>query len=280
MLFMRVPLLLSFSQWLFFVVSIATGTSDGKHVDLVMSVDQYYDTVNSNNSYTMIEYTTSWCHHCKKLGPNFRKLMQSYENDTVTPPVKFLEVNCEIFGTTICKGMPGFPKIHLVQPRSKPLAIPHPDVGSLPIWKRLWTRIVYMVNDPKWNLDTTRVFDYKGNRDAKSMRNFIETVRAKDRLLKTAKNALDDEYNCEEDSSEDDVNLCQLGKQYVESTLSDLSVDDLAKERLKCENLIKSNYKNEDENAAETIKLIKFKLEILNLLEENLLSTSDLHDEL
>lgn len=277
---MKAPLLLLLSQWLFFTASIASGTSDGKHVDLVMSVDQYYDAVNSNNSYTMIEYTTSWCHHCKKLGPNFRELMQSYENDTTTPPVKFLEVNCEIFGSTICRGMPGFPKIHLVQPRSEPLAIPQLDLSSLPIWKRLWTKIVHMVNDPKWNLDPKRVIDYSGGRDAKNMRNFIETVRAKDRLLRIAKRALDDEYNCEKDSNEDDIQLCQLGKQYVESTLSNLSVDALANERSKCENLIKSNYKDKNENTAETIKTIKLKLEILSLFEKKLLATSDLYDEL
>lgn len=255
-----------------FLLGIGYAKKDSKSVDLVMSLDQYYDAVNSNESYTMVEYTTSWCHHCKKLAPNFVELMHSFEDDATKPPVRFLEVNCEIFGSTICKGFPGFPMIHLVQPRTKPLDLPV-EGQPVPLWRKVFNYLTSKYTDPRWQLDSERVIEYKGSRDAKSMKSFIEAARRKDKLLRTLDVVLDDSSECHLESSEEDEQLCEQGKQYLQDT-RDFSSDDLAKERLKLENIVQNN-----KELRENVKLytdIKLKLQILN----QLLLKSNIYDEL
>lgn len=266
---MHLGLITILLQLLLTQVGIATDPEGRKYVDLVMSIDEYYEAANSNNSYTMVEFTTSWCHHCKQLKPNFLQLANSYDNDTATPPVKFLEVNCEVFGTTICRDMPGFPMIYLIQPRVKDLVFPEID-HSLPLWRKIWAKIYSRIEDPKWQLDKERIIDYNGKRDFVSMRNFIESVRTKDRLALKAANAIEEDYDCGDDA------LCLLGRTYVGDTLNKLSAKQLGQERFKLESILK----NADDGAKkEAVELVKLKLEILNQF-DNDNEEQNLHDEL
>lgn len=263
----------TFIQLMVFLTQFSHAKQDKAHVELVMSLDQYYDTVNSNDSYTMVEYTTSWCHHCKKMAPNFVELMQSYEEDTTKPAVNFLEVNCEVFGSTICSGFPGFPMIHLIQPRTKPLALPA-NTSTQPLWRKVVNYLTSKYKDPRWQLDSDRVMEYNGKRDAESMRSFIEAVRAKDRLLDVVDKVLDPAYDCDSEEQQAQQKLCSDGKTYLEGTLSGLNSGQLAKERLKLENILQNN--QEVKETAEAYNAVKFKLQLLN----HMLTTPETHDEL
>ncbi|QLQ80271.1 hypothetical protein HG537_0D02720 [Torulaspora globosa] len=255
------------------LISILLGLGHAKQasngVDLVMSLDQYYDTVNSNESYTMVEYTTSWCHHCKKLAPNFVQLKRLFDDDSTRPPVRFLEVNCEIFGSTICSGFPGFPMIHLIQPRTRPLEMPDQS-QPVALWRRVFNYLTSKYTDPRWQLDPSRVIEYKGSRDPKSMKSFIEAVRKKDKLLKMAEKVLDESYGCKSESYEQDQQLCEYGKRFIQ----DIDSQDLAKERLKLENILQHN--DELKDNLQVYNEIKLKLQLLN----QLLVKSSTHDEL
>lgn len=264
--------LIPFLQLLSLILGTGLAKEDSKHVDLVMSLDHYYDAVNSNESYTMVEYTTSWCHHCKKLAPNFVELMHSFEDDETKPPVRFLEVNCEIFGSTICSGFPGFPMIHLVQPRTKPLEIQVED-KPVPLWRKAFNYLTSKYFDPRWQLDKERVIEYKGSRDAASMKSFIEAVRNKDKLLRAAEVVLDYSYDCESEPEEENRQLCQYGKQFLQN-VDKMSENELAKERLKLENIVQNNKQLKDD--IKVYKEIKLKLQLLN----QLLVKSNVHDEL
>ncbi|QLL34353.1 hypothetical protein HG536_0G02120 [Torulaspora globosa] len=258
------------------LVSILLGFGQAKQgpntVDLVMSLDQYYDAVNSNESYTMVEYTTSWCHHCKKLAPNFVQLKQSFDADTAKPPVRFLEVNCEIFGTTICSGFPGFPMIHLIQPRTKPLEMPDQN-QPVPLWRRIFNYLTSKYTNPRWQLDPDRVIEYRGSRDPESMKSFIEAVRKKDKLLRAVNRVLDESYDCNSEPEEQDKQLCEYGKKFIRDT-ERLSNEDLAKERLKLENILQHNKELKDN--LKVYNEVKLKLQLLN----QLLVSSSTHDEL
>lgn len=263
-----VPLLL--------LVSLFPGFGQAKQasnaVDLVMSLDQYYDAVNSNESYTMVEYTTSWCHHCKKLAPNFVQLKRSFDNDTTEPPVRFLEVNCEIFGSTICSGFPGFPMIHLIQPRTKPLEVPD-ESQPVALWRRMLNYLTSTYKDLRWQLDPDRVIEYRGSRDPESMKSFIEAVRKKDNLLRVADRVVDESYDCSSEPCEQDKQLCEYGKKFVQD-IERLSDEELAKERLKLENILQHNQELKDN--LKVYNEIKLKLQLLN----HLLVELSTHDEL
>lgn len=265
-------MLMLFLQSILILAQLGLAKQERKHVELVMSLDQYYDTANNNDSYTMVEYTTSWCHHCKKLAPNFVELMQSYEEDATEPKVNFLEVNCEIFGSTICSGFPGFPMIHLIQPRNKPLALPSTK-SSEPLWRKVVNYLTSKYKDPRWQLDSERVIEYNGSRDAKAMRAFIEAVRGKDKRLNLVDKVSDSDYDCSSEKQQNLQKLCEDGKKYLESTLSGFTSTQLAKERLKLENILQNNDEAKDSEGYNTIR---FKLELLN----RLLINQDIHDEL
>lgn len=264
---------LQFIQLFLLLAQLAFAKEARKHVDLVMSIDQYYDTVNRNDSYTMVEYTTSWCHHCKRLRPNFVELMQLYAEDTTKPSVVFLEVNCEIFGSTICSGFPGFPIIHLIQPRSKPLDLPAPET-SPSLWKKIKNYLVVKYKDPRWQLDPERIIEYTGARDPESMKSFIEAVRAKDKLLGMVEKVLDSDYNCNAEEEGESQKVCEIGKEYLKKTISSATDKQLAKERLRLENILQKNA--EVKQTSEAYHVIKFKLQLLN----RMLIDHEAHDEL
>lgn len=272
----RISLILPVLQLALLLFPFVIAKNGGDHVDLVMSLDQYYDAVNSNSSYTMVEYTTSWCHHCKKLAPNFVKLMKSYENDTIIPGVKFLEVNCEIFGSTICRGFPGFPMIHLIQPRTDPLDLQADDWKPLSFWQRILKVVTGKYTDPRWQLEQRRIIEYRGSRDAEAMKTFVEAVRAKDKLVRMVDRVMDASCDCDKEDEEDARQLCNSGKQYMKETVAELSTNGIAKEHMRLENIIKNNPAAENINSAAYTSVL-FKLEILDRLPAD---TNDDRDEL
>ncbi|GAV52264.1 hypothetical protein ZYGR_0AG02550 [Zygosaccharomyces rouxii] len=227
-----------------------------RYVDIVMNIDDYYDQANSVDSYTMVEYTTQWCHHCKTLKPIFRDLMLSYEDDETQPPIKFLDLSCDVFNShKACSELTGFPQIKFIVPRDEPLVLLEPDYTSMPFYQRWWTRIRRHLQDPKWQLDKERVYEYNGNRDVESMRNFIESIRSKHELHRLALRAIDTEYDCNGENTEQEVELCQLGQNYSEQ----LDLNNLDVEESKLEKLIANNHEDR-------LKTVKFKLEIVQLL--------------
>ncbi|CAI4817871.1 CBM_collapsed_G0051500.mRNA.1.CDS.1 [Saccharomyces cerevisiae] len=222
-------------------------------VTMVKSIEQYFDICNRNDSYTMIKYYTSWCQHCKTLAPVYEELGELYakkanKDDT---PINFLEVNCEFFGPTLCTDLPGFPIIELVKPRTKPLVLPKLDWSSMKFHERLWQRIKTWFNNPKYQLDTSRVVRFEGSRNLKSLSNFIDTL------------------------------LCKAGKEYYSDTLSKLygDVNGLEKERRRLEALIKQNGDDLSKEVKEKLKIIRLQLSLLSHIEDQLEDTSS-HDEL
>lgn len=247
-----------------------------RYVDLVMNIDDYYDQVNSVDSYTMVEYTTGWCHHCKALKPVFRDLMLSYDDDETKPPIKFLNLNCDVFSSHgVCTELIGFPQIDLIVPRDEPLVLEGPDLSSMPFYQRWYTRLKNRLQDPKWQLDKERVLKYDGKRDVESMRNFIEMVRSNNRLHRLALKVVKEPgYGCNDENDEQETELCQLGQEYLKK----LDFNSLDMEESKLENLIANN-------KGDQLKPIKFKLEIVKLLKpkvqpENVKENFQEHDEL
>ena len=251
-------------------------------VTMVKSIEQYFDICNRNDSYTMIKYYTSWCQHCKTLAPVYEELGELYakkanKDDT---PINFLEVNCEFFGPTLCTDLPGFPIIELVKPRTKPLVLPKLDWSSMKFHERLWQRIKTWFNNPKYQLDTSRVVRFEGSRNLKSLSNFIDTVRSKDTEERFIEHIFDGSRNCSEELRSQQL-LCKAGEEYYSDTLSKLygDVNGLEKERRRLEALIKQNGDDLSKEVKEKLKIIRLQLSLLSHIEDQLEDTSS-HDEL
>ncbi|CCK73419.1 protein disulfide isomerase MPD2 NDAI_0G04340 [Naumovozyma dairenensis CBS 421] len=251
------------------------------NVKHVTSIDQFYNICNNaNGSYTMVKYYTTWCHHCKRLGPIYEELSDLYKNVEGDDNVTFLNVNCEIFGSTLCVDLPGFPIINLIKPLDKPLNIKEFDWNSLSFFERIWKRIydkLYLKN-PYWQIDPDRIVKYQGRRDVEPLDNFIKTVKAKDELSKKVSSILNPNYHC----SDADL-FCKEGKIYLLEFLEQLDHskqngdkrDAIFKERMKLENIIRNNEKSVDKD---TLQVIKLKLELLNTYEDTIQDVQ--HDEL
>lgn len=241
---------------LLLTANICSAAWKERYVDLVMNIDDYYDQVNSVDSYTMVEYTTQWCHHCKTLKPVFRDLMLSYEDDEAQPPIKFLDLSCDVFNShKVCSELTGFPQVKFIVPRDEPLVLLEPNYEEMPFYQRWWTRLRRRLQDPKWQLDKERVYDFNGNRDVESMRNFIESIRSKHQLHRLALRASKPEYDCNDENNEQEMELCHLGQKYS----NQLDIGNLDVEESKLENLIANNHEDQ-------VKTIKFKLELVKLL--------------
>ncbi|CAI4050845.1 protein disulfide isomerase MPD2 SKDI_15G0700 [Saccharomyces kudriavzevii IFO 1802] len=251
-------------------------------VVMVKSIEQYFDICNRNNSYTMIKYYTSWCHHCKTLAPVYEELSELYakkvnEEDTA---INFLEVNCEVFGPTLCTDLPGFPIIELVKPRTKPLVLPKLDWASMKFHERLWQRIKTWFHNPKYQLDPARIVRFEGSRNIKSISNFIDAVRSTDAENRLIEHIFDDSANCGDELPSQQV-LCRAGKEYYHTTLSELyeDVDSLRKERQRLESLVRRNMDDSSEDIKDKLKIIRLQLKLLSHMEDRLHSTN-IHDEL
>ncbi|CAI4052576.1 hypothetical protein SUVZ_15G0670 [Saccharomyces uvarum] len=251
-------------------------------VAMVKSIEQYYETCNKNDSYTMIKYYTSWCQHCKTLAPVYEELGKLYTKNANEDdiPINFLEVNCEFFGPTLCTDLPGFPIIELIKPRTHSLDLPQVDWSSMKFYERLWFRIKKWFHDPKWQLDPSRVVRFEGSRNLKSLTNFIDGVRNKDSESRLIEQIFDDSKDCG-DELRSQQSLCKAGKEYYSATLSELyeDMDGLRKERLRLERLVKQNIDDPNEDTKDKLKIIRLQLSLLSHTEDQLRSTTG-HDEL
>ncbi|CAI4051085.1 hypothetical protein N7582_005112 [Saccharomyces uvarum] len=251
-------------------------------VTMVKSIEQYYETCNKNDSYTMIKYYTSWCQHCKTLAPVYEELGELFTKNANEDdiPINFLEVNCEFFGPTLCTDLPGFPIIELVKPRTHSLNLPQVDLSSMKFYERLWYRIKKWFHDPKWQLDPSRVVRFEGSRNLKSLTNFIDGVRNKDSESRLVEQIFDDSKDCG-DELRSQQSLCKAGKEYYSATLSELyqDMDGLRKERLRLERLVKQNMDDPSEDTKDKLKIIRLQLSLMSYTEDQLRSTTG-HDEL
>ncbi|CEP63427.1 protein disulfide isomerase MPD2 LALA0_S08e02212g [Lachancea lanzarotensis] len=144
-------------------------------VEEVASLDFFYDTIN-RDAYTVVKYFTTWCSHCKGLGPVFEQLSEKFDNSAAN--VTFLEVNCEVFASTICRRLPGFPMVEVIKPLTEPEKM---DVElEAPVKKPWWSRVINSIKNrafsATWDMDLNRVVEFKGSRDLPILTNFVEKV--------------------------------------------------------------------------------------------------------
>ncbi|SCU80771.1 LADA_0B09428g1_1 [Lachancea dasiensis] len=215
------------------------------HVHRVTSLDLFYDTVN-NDAFTVVKYYTTWCSHCKKLGPVFDTLSESFRESNAN--VTFLEVNCEIFASTLCRRLPGYPMVEVIKPLRKVkgnTTIEQSPASQPSWWSRLVTKIRMGGYDPAWTLDLDRVVEFNGSRDLPILANFIDKVIDSTQKDAEVENIL---YGGDSDSD-----------QYVSIRRYLTEVKDIGKEIRKLENILKYN-------ADEELESIRLKLRLLRVL--------------
>ena len=209
---MKINFLSSISGILTLLAYTNAATSN---VKTVISPAQFYETCNRNDSYTVVKYYTSWCHHCKRLKPIFEEVSNLYADhvDEDGFKVNFLNVNCELFGSTLCADLPGFPIIELVKPLHGLSVVEEPlNTEIEPFWKRIplgFYNWAFSKKNPDAKIGQERILRYQGRRDTEAIHNFIATVVGKDKLANKVDLVLDDDYQCHEDDS-----LCKDGKVY------------------------------------------------------------------
>lgn len=217
----------------------------------VTSLDFFYDNINKNDTYCMVKYYTTWCSHCKRLQPVFEKLSESFSN------MKFLEVNCDVFGSTLCQRLPGFPIIELVLPLPDNLST-NEDNDIPEGWISKWLYKLKNGNyNPKKRLSIERVIEFKGSRDLLSLSNFIN-VTVTNEQIKGITNDIITGKNCNGN------NICESGKEFMNS----IKHKDLFEEKMK---LINNIEPNKDNNTI----ILNLKISIINKLLDN-----PLYDEL
>ena len=222
-------------------------------VHQVTSLDFFYDTVNRNDSYTVVKYFTTWCSHCKQLGPVVEQLSSTY-SAPVGANVTFLEVNCELFGSTLCDRLPGFPVLELVKPTKEEPPLP---LGEQPQeqaeeqagwWSRLVGKLFGGGHNPEWQLDLDRVVEFRGNRNTDVITNFLDQVIYNDYYDEAIAQVLENR-DCTHE-------LCTLGKAYLKDVTS------TSKERKRLENILKNN---KDDGSLDKVR---FKLRLIGSLED------------
>lgn len=253
-------------------------------VKYITSVDEFYQYVNQKENYTVVKYYTTWCSHCKTLKPVYEELGETFNNPEAN--VTFLEVDCEIFGSSLCSTLPGFPVVQLVKPLPGKENELSPDFGDsddidLPaqedkpskyIWSRFYDWIFGFENvDITSGNGSNRVVEYSGRRKLKDYTNFINSIIAKDKKYYALENIMDDTYKCDENDT-----ICKDGKIYRADVLNEIIHSNdwskLTSERSKQENIIRNNPDAE-------LQPIRFKLDLLNYVEDKLIP-SEPNDEL
>ncbi|CCE65642.1 hypothetical protein TPHA_0M00670 [Tetrapisispora phaffii CBS 4417] len=271
--------LIYFTSFIVSLISLASlAVANTKNHETVLSLDQFYDACNSNSSYTVVKYFTTWCSHCKKLAPVFDELSEIYLNDETSPNIKFLDVDCDMFGSTICAKLPGFPVVQVIKPASSVIQSnksPN-EYENRSIFKRILDFVTSRFENPKWTLDEKRVVEFRGRRDLETMNKFVNQVILKHNQDTLILNLLkDSEFKCEGER----VILCKEGKKYLNEKLVNLNnLEELLKERKKLENVYRNNIesiekKNEEEakDIISVLEKISFKLSMIDLYEDTVI---------
>ncbi|SCU94299.1 LAME_0F06920g1_1 [Lachancea meyersii CBS 8951] len=226
-------------------------------VEEVTSLDFFYDTVN-RDAFTVVKYYTTWCSHCKGLAPVFRQLSEKFDSAAVN--VTFLEVNCELFGSTICRRLPGYPMVEVIKPliEQHETGVEPEAVETKSWWSRLLTSIKNRAYSPTWEMDLDRVVEFQGSRDLPILTNFVQKVIENTQQEQAIVNVLSDRSCLDDD--------CVTMKKYLSL------VKDTKKEIKKLEKILELN-------ADKQLESIKLKLALLRTL-ENRDNTIEDKDEL
>ncbi|CAR22219.1 protein disulfide isomerase MPD2 [Lachancea thermotolerans CBS 6340] len=226
-------------------------------VHSVASLDFFYDTINTD-SYTVVKYFTTWCSHCKRLGPVFSQLSEAFE-DRKDINATFLEVDCDLFGSTLCDHLPGYPAVEVIKPITEQERLDsnsaQKNTEKLSWWSKLIKTIKQGGYNPAWHMDKSRAVEFNGSRDLPRLKNFVDMVvesTEQDKVLE----AVLSEATCEDDR-------CESLRKYLSK------VHSTDREAQKLESILRNN---PDEELAE----IKLKLKLLHKLQEK----NSEHDEL
>lgn len=217
----------------------------------VESIDQFYDLANNDEgTYTVVKYYTQWCSHCKKLKGVYDELEQSLDLNNV----QFLEVDCDPFGSSICKRLPGYPIVEVIKPRRNNNISEIVDVHQdQSIWERV-KQYLWFSNGDKWTLEESRVMRFEGNRNLKPLQGFIRTVVEKDMLTNELLSIIDGT------SDTKDPDLLKAQQYYNEKLKYS---HNFYNERSRLEKILKTN----KDSSNPELHAIKLQLELLNIVE-------------
>lgn len=257
----------------------------------IMKASEFYNFTNTPNSYTIVKFFTNWCSHCKTLKPIYEEVASVFnlENSAdVKPKVNFVEVNCEVFGNSLCSGLPGYPMIHIIKPKEESNVLDIDERGiqeNESIWMRIYQKFWQSKPDPNMTIAKDRIVQFEGSRDASTISNVIRTIISKDIDERTVKTVLNPNEVCDAANE-----LCLLGKYYMEELQErkaisqitnsyELNKENLVKERSRLQNMERNvEVVAEGDETTSKIRHLKFLSTVLNHLEDS--TISDIHDEL
>lgn len=261
-------------------------------VQYILTKEQFYNYTGTPDAYTVVKFYTTWCSHCKILKPIFDEVSKIFYYENLSgnkPQVNFIEVNCEVFGNSLCSTLPGFPIIHVIKPK---VTLDKEEETKEVVKVNLWNRILNKVWKSKINsnmfVELNRIVQFEGRRDTTSIINFIRTIILKDREQKIIKNVLDPTIECN-DSDE----LCLLGKTYIHELQSNnviqLIIDQyivgnsrtgaIENERSKLRTMQTNvDLGAEDKETLDKLHNLKFLSSLLNYLEDS--TVTHINDEL
>ncbi|CCK72449.1 protein disulfide isomerase MPD2 KNAG_0K00830 [Huiozyma naganishii CBS 8797] len=159
--------------------------SVGAVVTHIQTQEQFFNLVNNGTAtYTVVKYFTQWCTHCKLMKPVYEELSAL---DTYKAPLQFVEVDCELFGSSLCSGVPGYPMVKLITPLDEPLSLSDSplttEAGNLPLWRRLWEKMWGpSYSNPLYQVASDRIIEFKGRRNLPSFQNFLNAAVSQNEL--------------------------------------------------------------------------------------------------
>lgn len=272
-----------------------------KHIE-ILSINDFNHIINSspnsiivndsatyphNTTINVIKYYTTWCNHCKRLAPTWSNLIKSFPN------INFLSVDCDVFGKTLCKNIPGYPIIKIVTTQPSDIINLSDTIDSNTSDDLSWFEYLksWFMND-SYNtkvidIGSDRIIEYKGVRDFQHLYNFIDSfvqltqleyqfnriVYGNDSGLDSdlldsyfyqyllLNNIVSIDFTSDDDAAANvNANNNDFGGKVNSLQVSDIGL--LNKERHKLENIVRNNH-----NSTELIN-IKNKLHFLNWLED------------
>ncbi|KAG0663591.1 Protein disulfide isomerase, partial [Maudiozyma exigua] len=158
------------------------------------------------------------------LKPVFEEVSKTFHYENLSgnkPQVNFIEVNCEVFGNSLCSTLPGFPIIHVIKPKETTSNMEETDTDKeegkvqVNLWNRILNKVWRSNINPNMHVEPNRIVQFEGRRDATSITNFIRTIILIDKERRIIKEVLDPTIECN-DSDE----LCLLGETYIKELLS------------------------------------------------------------